>query len=940
MGARLRRMIFSGVVLGALPVLAQGPAWGSGVAGTLSGNPIFGTVGDGAGTMNGEVLLLLRSADPARRRMGIDQLEGLPGREPARLILERLSDSDGGVRARSALALSRLRLMEAAGPLVDHLGDADSTVRAAAAAALGHFGALPPGLSGRAASSLARALGDAGHEVRLSALRALGDLLLNQAIPAKELPLLIGPVLLRVDDENVGVRRAAVVALGRMGPLGGFGLRDPSPRPFGLRDPSPRPFGLRDPSPRPFGLRDPAERAVVPLLGRLSDSARDVRAEALVSLAALQATAATPAALRLLRDPAEEVRRQAILCLGSFRAAAAVPELAQILESGPEPLRAAAAVALGQVARPGPEPEPRPGPKIDPADRQGEAVADGARAAAVAALLRGLSREELRPAAREALLSVGVAVVPALAEQIEKGPGGQEEIGALVGLLAELGAQAPAPLRSRVGATLVGELSRGRLPKEQVVDALGGVGDRASAAAVAGLLLDGDAVVRRHAIEALRRPGLLDERALHALLSATADEDPEVRGLSIEALGDLHAPVAVPRLLEVLARGDARTRTAAARALGGFGNPAPGPALDGKIAQGLTDLVVTARTGDGEPRARKAGAEALGRLLARAPGLTRIVVPALTAALHRPGNARGEGAAKEVLIALGAVLRGHPDELGREALLGLAQSSAEAHTPEAALALSALAALSAMRDPASATRLQRLLSHGDPLRRLRAAFALGCLLVEAPADGPVQGLLSTLASDADPRVRAEAAWALSRLRPGARQQARVVTGLRQALLRGKTDGDAGERANLAAALAILGQADPGDADLLLDGDVAVRANGALLLGLIAPSSDGLRARLRALANTDEDHRVRRSAALALSGKAEVGPATALRRRHWLLLSYVDYDGRPLAEARYRLSTPEGLIRVGVTDARGGGPEELLLPGRCETEVVDEGGRGK
>src|SRR5262249_46267934 len=156
-------------------------------------------------------------------------------------------------------------------------------------------------------------------------LQALGHLLSARALGPGELPALLGPLLLRVEDDNVGVRRAAVAALGRLGEMTGGGGKP--------------------------AAGDVAMRSGVPLLGRLSDSARDVRAEALSSLAALGVTAAAPAALRLLHDPGEEVRSRAALCLGRLRAPSAVGPLAELLLATPpaaEPLRAAAARALGQ----------------------------------------------------------------------------------------------------------------------------------------------------------------------------------------------------------------------------------------------------------------------------------------------------------------------------------------------------------------------------------------------------------------------------------------------------------------------------------------------------------------------------------------------------------------------------------------------------------------
>jgi hypothetical protein len=55
---------------------------------------------------------------------------------------------------------------------------------------------------------------------------------------------------------------------------------------------------------------------------------------------------------------------------------------------------------------------------------------------------------------------------------------------------------------------------------------------------------------------------------------------------------------------------------------------------------------------------------------------------------------------------------------------------------------------------------------------------------------------------------------------------------------------------------------------------------------------------------------------------------------------VDYDRRPLANARYRLTLPDGLIRVGVTDYRGIARQELLPPGDCDVETVTEGEVGR
>ena len=59
------------------------------------------------------------------------------------------------------------------------------------------------------------------------------------------------------------------------------------------------------------------------------------------------------------------------------------------------------------------------------------------------------------------------------------------------------------------------------------------------------------------------------------------------------------------------------------------------------------------------------------------------------------------------------------------------------------------------------------------------------------------------------------------------------------------------------------------------------------------------------------------------------------RSHWLGMYQVDYDRRPLANARYRLILPDGLVRVGVTDHRGIARQELLPDGECDLLTVPE-----
>jgi hypothetical protein len=311
------------------------------------------------------------------------------------------------------------------------------------------------------------------------------------------------------------------------------------------------------------------------------------------------------------------------------------------------------------------------------------------------------------------------------------------------------------------------------------------------------------------------------------------------------------------------------------------------------------------------------------------------------------------------LAALGGVLRdadsspmpGPLAESVRRTLLELAESAADSDAPEGALALDALDALGALRDEATSPRVARLLSHRDAVRRLRAASAAGNLLAKTGAESLAAALLTTL-QDPEPRVVAEAAWALGKLPRRSPAYLRVAAGLRKALQQRAGVGEAADvsgaglfapaavlravRTNLLGALTRLGVAESGDAQWLSDEDPGVRANAALVLLALPSRSPGLQARLRNLALVDEDYRVRQNAARA--GRADLDPrsppvAEASARVHYLTTYQMDHDHRPLAESGYRLTLPDGLVRVGFTDRRGVAREELIPPGPCEVELL-------
>jgi HEAT repeat protein len=204
----------------------------------------------------------------------------------------------------------------------------------------------------------------------------------------------------------------------------------------------------------------------------------------------------------------------------------------------------------------------------------------------------------------------------------------------------------------------------------------------------------------------------------------------------------------------------------------------------------------------------------------------------------------------------------------------------------------------------------------DDVRR-RALAALG----DIGGDEATRTLVGMLGGDyGDPRVRAEAAWALGKTgKPGDD----TVGALAQAL---RASAPA-VRANAAAALYRLQKAPPELMRLLDDRNPAVRGNAALALARTASA----KAAIARLAERDDERHVRAAArrALALAGGG-APPSSA----DWIALDVVDFDGAPLGDAGYRLVLPDGLQKTGVTDERGIIREEAVPAGACAL-VLDE-----
>lgn len=709
-----------------------------------------------------------------------------------------------------------------------------------------------------ATAGLTAALGDSDSRLRTSAAEALGLVLEGPAAgnpPATTLRA-VDALERALGDGEHEVREAAVGALGRLPAT--MGRRAAVALTGRLDDEA---AGVRQRAAEVLG-RMGETRATVPLLARLGDPTREVRAAALEALALLGDPHAVPAMVRMLRDPADDVRATAVTALGRLRAATAIGPLDETMLHGqPDALRVRAAYALGQIASAG--------------ARSDNASANGVTA--VDALLSALGRDELSAAASEALVRAGGAAVPALLARLPEAS--NERATLYLDLLRQIG-------DTRATPALLDELGRGRIGEEPIVDALGAMlhaGDKRPLVELVARLGSSSPSLRRHAALALQ--GVVDTRATAALTAAASDTEAPVRLMAIGELGRLGARDALATLARVLASGDDETAAAAAHALG-------------QLDDWRATAPLVAALGRPERRVRREAADALAHLGDAS------VAPAIMRAVRSSAPDCRAGA----IVALGGVLRHHSDSSARELLLGYAEGS------DAAAALAAIDALGAMGDATAAPRLVHLVDgRADTGLRQRALAALGNL----DSDDATRTLAAILAADVDPRLRAEAAWALGKRA----RAAATTTPLLTAALQSPTPA---VRANAAAALYRLQRA-PGLLTRLIDDrDPAVRGNAALALA----HTPAAHAALARLAAEDDDRLTRAAAKSALQAHS---PVTG---NDWIALDVVDFDGSPLSDARYRLALPDGLVKVGVTDERGVVTEEALPTGGCAL-VLDE-----
>ena len=383
---------------------------------------------------------------------------------------------------------------------------------------------------------LMRALKDPSERVRAAAARLLGRAGVEEAIPMvipwlssavvdekKVAAAVLGaigsskaiPALIRsLGDVDHEVRHQAVLALGRIG-----SQQAVVPMIARLEDdkPSVRQAAIEELT----RLGD--RRAVVPLVGVFGDSSLDVRVAAVVAVGRLRDPAAVPALMRLIDDPMERVRIAAVTALGSIRAVRATDTLIELFDTGSNEFRAKVAFALGQIAK----------------------YSDDNDAAwsAVSTLVSGLGNTRVQAASREALLAAGSKAVPALIAHLRGKLEGDPSVA--VRLLRDIGDPRATP-------ALIDELHRARIPRGEVLEALGKSGDSRALVPVLSLLEDSDASVRLRAMRAIGNMIEPGGRAGDVLVQYLNDDSTEMRELAARYLGKSGARAVVPKLLAAL----------------------------------------------------------------------------------------------------------------------------------------------------------------------------------------------------------------------------------------------------------------------------------------------------------------------------------------------------------------------------------------------------
>jgi cellulose synthase operon protein C len=545
-------------------------------------------------------------------------------------------------------------------------------------------------------------------------------------------------------------------------------------------------------------LGDP--RAVVPLVGKAEDSVPEVRQAVARALGALGDPRAAPALILELRDGSTDVKAAALSALGLLHADSAVDAIAPLASDRTPLLRRAAIEALGRIGS-----------------------ADAVRALV---LLLGTGDDASAgletSAAREALVRAGPKAIPALIAVLS-GPSTPLSATSAAWTLGELHATAAAP-------DIVRAMRRGILPVTAALHALAANENADMLPVVLEFVDDKNAAARKEAIlatAALLDPARPDGRAVEPLTAALVDVrlPASERATVAFLLGRTGAPRAASILVGLFAARDLEVRLAAIGALGALGATREGEApliealddpdasirLHAAVALGRVGTTVArdallARLEKDSDLDRAATLSALAGVVARVP--SDAAVGLLAHALDL-----SQGPVRDALI----LALGRADlPSAMPALTALARSP----NPEDRRTLAAV--LAARRaSPATLDLLGGLLADADPAVRADAAWSLG----EVGSSAAIAALKDA-ARRPDLAAATNATAAIARIFARARSAALAATELCPLL----SDPRSQVRANAAAGLALAGaRCGDGAAERrLLDGEVAiVRASAAL-----------------------------------------------------------------------------------------------------------------
>jgi HEAT repeat protein len=459
-------------------------------------------------------------------------------------------------------------------------------------------------------------------------------------------------------------------------------------------------------------------RAVTPLIGKIQDSAPEVRQAVARALGESGELRTSPALVLLLRDANHDVRAEALRSLARLRAASAVDPIAALLGDRSAWAREEAAAALGRIATPD----------------------------AVRRLVTALATEEPSalsgaPAAtpvREALVRAGAVADEPLAAALDRSSSPTVSAGA---------AWVFGERRERAQARrIVAAFRRGSLPAADALHALAGAGGPEELPVVLESLADPNPVVRDEALAAaahLLDPAHPDGRAVEPLAAVLNSPRPRLssveRAKVADLLGRTGAPRAVPLLVPLTRAADAETRIEAIDALGTLGfAPALSADVDGALLHAIVDTDARTRLHAAAAIARAGGDRARQRLVAALDSGEEVDRAALT-------------------TALGGLLARRPDDAATRAVVAAFDLSGGADRDAFLVVLGRLGAGA----PQVNERLTRLAREGGDDDRRSVATVLPLRPADARASSV--SLATGLLGDPDPRVRAQAAWALGEL---------------------------------------------------------------------------------------------------------------------------------------------------------------------------------